>query len=203
MKRFLLATASILLLVGVLSLEARQNAKQAAQQSDVQPTYAGGKLVRPANYREWVFLSSGLGMNYNAAAGGPELFTNVFVPQWAYREFLASGKWPQKAMFVLEERASENKGSINKTGHFQSDLKGLAVEVKDEARFADRWAYFSFGGDAQTATPMTGPKDTCWQCHDNNAAVEHTFVQFYPTLKPVAEKFGTYRHQVDQTVPSR
>jgi hypothetical protein len=75
--------------------------------------------------------------------------------------------------------------------------------VKDEARFADRWAYFSFGGDTQAATPMTGPKDPCWQCHDNNAAVEHTFVQFYPTLKPVAEKFGTYRHQVDQTAPSR
>jgi hypothetical protein len=108
-------------------------------------------------------------------------------------------------MFVLEERASENKGSINKSGHFQSDLKGLAAEVKDEARFAGQWAYFSFGADAQTAEAMTGPgpKDACWQCHDNNAAVEHTFVQFYPTLKPVAEKFGTYRHQADQIAPSR
>jgi hypothetical protein len=203
MTRFLLTIALIVLLLAVLSLEARQNAKQTREQSDVQPTYAGGKLMRPENYREWVFLSSGLGMNYNAAARGPELFTNVFVPKWAYRKFLASGRWPQKAMFVLEERASENKGSINKAGHFQSDLKGLAVEVKDEARFAERWAYFSFGGDTQAATPMTGPKDTCWQCHDNNAAVEHTFVQFYPTLKPVAQKFGTYRNQVDQTAPSR
>jgi len=26
-----------------------------------------------------------------------------------------------------------------------------------------------------------------------SAAVEHTFVQFYPTLKQVAKKFGTYR----------
>jgi hypothetical protein len=25
-----------------------------------------------------------------------------------------------------------------------------------------------------------------------HAAVEHTFVQFYPTLKPVAMNFGTY-----------
>jgi hypothetical protein len=75
--------------------------------------------------------------------------------------------------------------------------------VKDSARFADRWAYFSFGGDTQTATARTGPKDTCWQCHENNAAVERTFAQFYPTLKPVAEKFGTYRRQADQDVPSR
>lgn len=201
MNRFLITTCAIFLVVAAVCLDARQSAQQPARQSDVQPTYAGGRLVRPADYREWVFLSSGLGMSYSA--GGTELFTNAFVPQWAYREFLTSGKWPQKTMFVLEERASESKGSINRTGHFQSDLKGLAVEVKDESRFPDRWAYFSFGGDGQTAEPMTGPKDTCWQCHENNAAVEHTFVQFYPTLKPIAEKFGTYHRQVDQTASSR
>jgi Cytochrome P460 len=203
MTRFLFSAGAVFLLAGVVCLDARQGARAVRPQPEAQPAYAGGKLARPANYPEWVFLSSGLGMSYNATAGGPELFTNTFVPQWAYREFLATGKWPEKSMFVLEERSSENKGSIVKTGHFQSDLQGLAVEVKDSARFADHWAYFSFGGAAQTATAMTGPKDACWQCHENNAAVEHTFVQFYPTLKPVAEKFGTYRQQVDQTAPSR
>jgi hypothetical protein len=44
---------------------------------------------------------------------------------------------------------------------------------------------------------MTGPTDQCWACHNDNAAVEHTFVQFYPTLKPVALKFGTYRAQAE------
>jgi len=33
------------------------------------------------SYREWIYLSSGLGMNYNPTGGGPELFTNAFVPQ--------------------------------------------------------------------------------------------------------------------------
>ena len=159
------------------------------------PEYAGKQLVRPAAYREWIYLSSGLGMEYNAAAGDRENFTNVFVPQWAYREFLASGKWPDKTMFALESRSSQTKGSINKSGHFQSDLAGLAVEVKDETRFADKWAYFNFGSDKKTADAMTGPADTCWRCHNDNGAVEHTFVQFYPTLKPVALKFGTYRVQ--------
>jgi len=161
------------------------------------PEYAGMQLVRPAAYREWIYLSSGLGMEYNAAAGGPENFTNVFVPQWAYREFLATGRWPDKSMFVLESRASQTKGSINKSGHFQSDLTGLAVEVKDETRFANKWAYFTFGGDTTTAEAMTGPTNSCWRCHDDNAAVEHTFVQFYPTLKPVALKYGTYRPQAE------
>ena len=88
-------------------------ALEAQPQSDSAsvPQYSGQKLIRPENYREWIFLSSGLGMNYNASAGSPEAFTNVFVPQWSYRQFLASGKWPDKAIFVVEERGSQTKGS--------------------------------------------------------------------------------------------
>jgi len=160
------------------------------QPSD-RPQYVNSKLVRPDGYRQWVYLSSGLGMSYSASTNPNPLFTNVFVPQWAYRQFIASGKWPEKTMFVLEERASETKGSINKGGRFQTDLTGLAVEVKDQSAFPDEWAYFSFSANAQEAAP--NPKKACWECHDTNAAVEHTFVQFYPTLKPVALKFGTYR----------
>jgi hypothetical protein len=174
----------------------------APQNSDSpQPRYAGDKLVRPENYREWIFLSSGLGMNYNPAANEHEMFTNVFVPQSSYREFLATGKWPDKTMFVVEDRGSETKGSINKTGHFQTDLHGIGVEVKDETRFPDKWAYFNFGSDTKTAG--ANPKAACWQCHNDNAAVEHTFVQFYPTLKPVAQKFGTYRAERENVPPGK
>jgi len=155
------------------------------------PRYSGQNLIRPENYREWIFLSSGLGMDYNAAVGGPERFTNVFVPQWSYRQFFATGKWPDKSIFVVEDRGSQSKGSINKTGHFQTDFAGMGVEVKDESRFPEKWAYFNFGPDTKTAG--VNPKAACWQCHDDHAAVEHTFVQFYPTLKEVAKKFGTYR----------
>ncbi len=35
-------------------------------------------------------------------------------------------------------------------------------------------------------------------CHEAHAAVEHTFVQFYPTLKVVAKKFGTYSEAREQ-----
>lgn len=163
------------------------------------PRFATGNLVRPEGYREWVYLSSGLGMNYNPTPGGPERFTNVFVPQWAYRQFIATGKWPDKTMFALEDRASETQGSINNSGHFQTDLTGLAVEVKDENRFPEQWAYFKFAEAAKSAEAK--PKQECWQCHHDHAAVEHTFVQFYPTLKPIAQKFGTYRTQADKNIP--
>ncbi len=178
--------------IGLLLLMAGTRSIVSGQERDMpKPQYSGTTLLRPQGYREWIYLSSGLGMNYNATAGGPELFTNVFVPQWAYRQFVSSGTWPDRTIFVLEERTAETKGSINKTGHFQTDLSGLAVEVKDETKFPDKWAYFGFSGEAKTAQP--NPQQQCWQCHNDNGAVEHTFVQFYPTLKPIAEKFGTYR----------
>ncbi len=44
------------------------------------PQYdAKGDLLRPADYRDWEFLSAGYGMNYSPAPNSHELFTNVFV----------------------------------------------------------------------------------------------------------------------------
>ncbi len=160
-----------------------------------QPQYpAANQLLRPADYRDWVFLSSGLGMSNNTQIVH-EMFTNVFVPGWAYQEFMKSGKWPEKTMFVVEERGATSKGSINKLGRYQTDLMGIGVEVKDAAHFPDKWAYFNFDEDTKSAA--ANPKEGCWTCHDQHAAVEHSFVQFYPTLIPVAKKFGTYREAAE------
>ena len=99
-----------------------------------QPQYKKpGELIRPDNYREWIFLSSGFGMNYSPSPGSHDTFTNVFVPQLAYEEFMKSGAWPDKTMFVVEERMAQSKGSINKHGNFQVDSMGMGVEVKDSA----------------------------------------------------------------------
>jgi Cytochrome P460 len=155
------------------------------------PQYTSdNRLLRPADYRNWVFLSSGLGMSYNAAAGGHDMFTNVFVPQAAYQEFLKSGHWADQTMFVVEERGADSKASINQHGHYQTDLMGIGVEVKDSAHFPEKWAYFNFDDEAKSAA--ANPKEGCFACHDAHAAVEHSFVQFYPTLKPTAQRFGTY-----------
>lgn len=164
----------------------------APEEKSPKPQYdAKGNLQRPADYRDWEFLSAGFGMNYSPDPGGHEMFANVFVQRWAYDEFLASGKWPEQSMFVIDERDTESRSSINKKGHYQTDLMGLAVEVKDSTRNSDKWAYYAFSADGKAAEAM--PKGNgCWSCHDAHAAVEHTFVQFYPTVKTVAKKFGTY-----------
>jgi hypothetical protein len=150
-----------------------------------------GAVIRPTNYREWIFLTSGLGMSYGMRmpdTGHPD-FDNVFVEPAAYKTFLATGKWPDKTMFILEVRSSLSHGSINKAGHFQSDILAIEAEVKDEARFKEKWAYvdFSHGGTLHdTAKPFDGDS-ACNVCHSKNAAVENTFVQFYHTLLEVAK----------------
>ncbi len=182
----LLSGAALVLIFGAALLAAPAEEKSPKPQYD-----AKGNLLRPADYRDWQFLSAGFGMNYSPGPGSHEMFTNVFVQRWAYQEFLGSGKWPDQTMFVIDERDAQSKGSINKTGHFQTDLMGLAVETKDSAHNPEKWAYYGFSADGQTAEAM--PKgNPCYACHDAHAAVEHTFVQFYPTVKTVAKKFGTY-----------
>lgn len=161
-----------------------------------------GQLVRPADYREWMFLSAGYGMNYSPAPGGHEMFTNVFVQRWAYDQFVNSGKWPEQTMFVIDERDAASRSSINQKGHYQTDLMGLAVEVKDSGRNPDKWAYYGFEADGKTAGAMPHGNG-CWSCHDAHAAVEHTFVQFYPTLKTVAKKFGTYNESREQVTDAK
>jgi Cytochrome P460 len=161
------------------------------------------ELVRPENYREWIFLTSGSGMTYaeNPKAEEHPNFDNVFVRPESYKAFLATGKWPDKTIFILEIRASNSHGSINKGGHYQKDIVAVEAEVKDETRFADKWAYFGFGqGDKLTDTAKAFPAgNRCVTCHSKNAAVENTFVQFYPTLWKVAEAKGTINKNFTDT----
>src|SRR5690349_14016245 len=107
-----------------------------------------GDLVRPKTYREWIFLSSGVGMNYGS---GPLPFGNVFVEPSAYRKFTQTGRWPDKSIFALEIRKPATEGSINKGGQYQTTIQGLEFAVKDVKRFPDEWGYFGFSGAAATA----------------------------------------------------
>lgn len=168
-----------------------------AQQPVDGPQYVNGNnLVRPANYREWVFIGSGLGLTYDAAAGNTT-FTNVFVNPAAYRAFMNTGRWPDKSVFVLEFRASATEAPPNTNGRFQTRLVGLEAEVKD-SRFPDGWAFYNFRlkaeATADSAPPLAGQDvASCVECHTKSTAVERTFVQFYPTLLEVARAKGTVK----------
>ncbi|GAA0325044.1 hypothetical protein GCM10009087_39190 [Sphingomonas oligophenolica] len=154
---------------------------------------AKGELLFPADYRSWTFLTSGHGMSYNAQANAAadQPFDNVFVNPEGYAAFLKTGHWPEGTMLVLEIRRSTSKGSINQHGAFQSgDPVGMEVHVHDSNRFKGGWGFFSFNG-SKLAT-LIGYEASCYACHQAHAAVDTTFVQFYPTLLPVAKEHAAF-----------
>jgi hypothetical protein len=157
-----------------------------------EPTYTSdGQMRLPANYREWVYLSTGFDMSYSAAMSmDHHMFDNVFVNPEAYQVFQKTGSWPDKTMMVLEVRGAQSKGSINQAGQFQTgDTMGIEVHVKDESRFKGNWAFFGF--DGSDTAKMTPTSASCYSCHAGHAAVDTTFVQFYPTLLPIAKSHST------------
>lgn len=174
------------------------------------PAYnSSGELMRPTDYRSWVFLTSGVGMTYGPAVAlarnAPPLFDNVFVTREAYQAFLESGKWPDKTMFVLEVRYSQSHGSINKGGNFQTDVAAIEMAVKDEQKFPEKWAYFDFrtrGGVSVGSAKALDKNAGCFACHTANGAVENTFTQFYPTLLEVAQAKHTVKPSFQPWAPS-
>ena len=151
------------------------------------PAYAAnGDMLPPTNYREWIYLSSGIDMSYSPNPAGMTMFDNVFVNPEAYRNFVATGTWPDKTVLVLEVREAKSKGSINQSGHYQgTDVMGIEVHVKDVARYPGGWAFFDFASPTANGK-LFPPVAACYSCHQEHGAVDTTFVQFYPTLLPIA-----------------
>ncbi|WP_263383710.1 cytochrome P460 family protein [Granulicella arctica] len=156
------------------------------------PAYTSdGQLRYPEHYREWVYLTSGVNMSYNpkAQADGHTMFDNVFVNPSAWRAFQQVGTWPDGTVMVLENRGGESGKSINKHGQTQSvEVMGMEIHVKD-ARLKGGWGFFEF--DNQVSARLTPRPASCYTCHEEHAAVDTTFVQFYPTLVGLAQKKGT------------
>jgi hypothetical protein len=156
------------------------------------PAYTSkGQLLAPANYREWIFLTSGIDMSYAATASGPQpahsVFDNVFVNPSSYRSFLTRGTWPEQTTIVLEIRSADNPVSINKTGHTQAaTVRALEIHVKDQGK----WSFYNLA-PGSTEAKLIPPPASCYACHQAHAAVDTTFVQFYPTLLQISTRKQT------------
>lgn len=177
-----LIVAIFLAAAGLSGPQAANHASQFAEDN---------QLLRTAGYCEWIFLSSGLGMTYrqDSHQKTPD-FTNVFIRPEAYREFIRTGRFPDGTVLVLEIRRPESRASINQGGHFQSCLVGIEASVKNEERFPENWAYFTFIGRNGEAleSAKAFPKETRWKCHNEHAAVDNVFVQFHPGLREAREE---------------
>jgi hypothetical protein len=189
-----MTTKTKALVVGALVLISLAAFNQTATVPSDPEFTSDGKMKLPENYREWVYLSTGLDMSYSPAAQAAgtdhHMFDNVFVNPSSYKAFKETGTWPDKTVLVLEVRGAQSKGSINQRGNYQTDnMMGLEVHVKDEAKFPGKWAFFGF--DDSKLGNMVPTSAQCYSCHADHAAVDTTFVQFYPTLLPIAKAKGT------------
>ena len=157
-----------------------------------------GRLLTPDDYRTWITVGTGLNMAYGPArahTNGRSVFTNVFVGPEAYRTFVQTGAWPEHTVFILEIRSANvvNKTDGGGNGYFQGDILAIEAEVKDTKRFAGGWAFFDLGAKETSGAQIPTSAD-CYSCHATNAAVENTFVQFYPVLRDVARQKGTFKN---------
>jgi cytochrome P460 len=190
--RFLVILAISLVLMLGNALRTTSAQGPTARSSESPQFTQDGKLEFPANYREWIYLTSGINMSYAPRMAGMadhDMFDNVFVNPSAYKAFLETGTWPDQTMLVLEVRGAGSKASINKSGHFQTDdVMGHEVHIKDK-RLPGGWAFYGFD-ELNPTTPFPHEMD-CYSCHEQHGAVDTTFVQFYPTLIKLAEQKGT------------
>jgi hypothetical protein len=153
----------------------------------VEPRFTGSnELVRPVGYREWVFVGSSLGLSYQE--GQPRQdpkFHNIYLQPSAYQQFRKTGEFPEGTILVMEIATPASQVSINRSGQFQDRFIGIEAAVKDGSRFSEKWAYFSFIADDGSAkkTAKAFPRDACWSCHNEHAAKDNVFSQFYPVLR--------------------
>jgi hypothetical protein len=196
-------TKIIALTIGLMLLySGAQSATPPAQANS--PAYTSdGKLLLPENYRDWVFLTSSFDMSYAAGMQmDHHMLDNVFVNKDSYQSFLATGTWPDKTVLVKENRMAPSEGSINKGGNYQStEIMSIEIHVKDEARFPGKWGFFALGAAKEPAS-LIPQAASCYSCHAAHAAVDTTFVQFYPTLLSVAQAKGTLSNSYIQDVKS-
>lgn len=203
MKTFALFAIAI----GIIALNGFGSADDAlAPAGMVQPAYNDqGQLLRPEGYRNWVFVGSSLGLDYSRKQPdqGPGVFHHVYMQPEAYKHYKETGQFPEKTMLVMENYSSGSKEQNttkdltkdkvafdNLNGSFEDSRAGVEVALKDSSKSPDKWAYFNFTTrDGLLPAAKAFPKQTCFDCHNQHAAVDNVFVQFYPVLREArAEK---------------
>jgi len=166
------------------------------QTSTSGPVFEGkNTLLRPVNYREWVFVGSSRGLSYatnppaqNQTAGGMgEMYHNVYINPTAYREFSKTGKFPEGTVLAMEMASADTKREPGLQGSFEKEFVGLEVSVKDSKRFEGGWAYFNFsngmGSSYRDKAEPFPASAGCVSCHKQNAETDNVFTQFYPVLR--------------------
>jgi hypothetical protein len=152
--------------------------------------YTSDGNIPVPDYSKWVFIGSGA-FETPQTAPAPR-FSNVFVDPAAYDAYVASGGWPDRTVIFSEKRAGATTLPITANpGWGQSgEPLGFEFEVKDAEKGG--WRYYTAAAGETVGKPVANQGD-CTTCHAKHAAVDNTFVQFYPALIGPAKRHGTFK----------
>jgi len=156
---------------------------------------ADGELIRPAGWREWVFVGSPVTPNSlnGGAAPFPE-FHSVYIDPVSWAHYKKTGIFREGTMFAKELTLVGATAATSGNGFFNGDLQGFEIAHKDSKRYSKEtggWAYYTFGHHAEPYANSTTamPAAACAACHTGAAAEDMVFTQHYPILR-AAKKAG-------------
>ena len=158
-------------------------------QADQAYSFENGQLERPTGYREWVYVGTPVTPNdmNNGKAAFPE-HHNVYIDPESWAHWKKAGTFRDGTILIKELVSVGSKAAVSGQGYFQGEFIGLEATIKSKADFPDEpghWAYFSFSGKNHktlTETATAFPAAACNACHENAAADDFVFTQYYPVL---------------------
>lgn len=151
-----------------------------------------GALLRPEadQFREWVIVGTPLTPNdmNDGKAAFPE-FHHVYIDPVSWNHYKKTGEFRDGTVLIKELISVGSKKAASGNGYFMGDFIGLEVAVKDSKRFPKEpgnWAYFTFTtghGKPLKEKVMAAATTACNACHQENAAQDWVFTQYYPVLR--------------------
>src|SRR5437764_436427 len=132
--------AGIVGVIGVVAWQAVATSQQQEPPDDQLPRFApGGQLLPPVGWEAWVMVGSSTGLSYAAArppaaGAAPGMFHNVCVQPWAYREFVRTGAFPARTMFVLSLYEASRKSPPARSAGWCGVWRGSSASDPSSSR---------------------------------------------------------------------
>lgn len=148
-----------------------------------------GEMIRPAGWREWVFVGSPLtpnGLNSGEAAF-PEFHT-VYIDPVSWAHWKKTGKFREGTMIAKELTLVGATAATSGNGFFNGEQQGFEISYKNSKRYPDEpggWVYLTFGHQPEPYENAAAPQPTanCAACHSAAAADDMVFTQYYTILR--------------------
>ena len=148
-----------------------------------------GKLIRPAGWREWIFVGSPVTPNSlnGGAAPFPEIHS-VYIDPQSWEHYKETGEFREGTMFAKELSLVGDTAATSGIGFFNGKMQGFEIAHKDSSKYSSAsggWAYYTFGHHDEPYANSTAamPDAACAACHTASAVEDMVFTQYYPILQ--------------------